>query len=160
MSELFNPSKTFTEGNHARNKDQLKDLFQNYTLENKILLFDEAHNVERSAEDGISFVIGEKTFDDCQKDLKILEKKIKQRETKNSNFKGLNQLKSCIKEVKDGFKHLCHHKYGTTLPAHFIKDMFKDRLFKSNSMDYEKLKGAVADLSTEPDHYNGLDALF
>lgn len=46
-------------------------------VSNAIVIFDEAHNIEGVAEDGVSFDMSSNTFADCETDVKILYDKQK-----------------------------------------------------------------------------------
>jgi len=47
-------------------------------LENAIIIFDEAHNVETLSEDGSSFSFSLRDLSDCERDFKLLRQKIKE----------------------------------------------------------------------------------
>ena len=46
-------------------------------MKNAILIFDEAHNIERTAEDGASFSYTLSDVNDCEKELRNLGKYVK-----------------------------------------------------------------------------------
>ena len=48
-------------------------------LENAVLIFDEAHNVESISEDGSSFSFSLKDLESCERDFKLLRQKLKEK---------------------------------------------------------------------------------
>jgi len=61
-------------------------------LINSILVFDEAHNIERVAEDGCSFTISMRDLENCELDFKLLKQKARQEEETKMSIEDIETL--------------------------------------------------------------------
>ena len=73
-----------------------------FIIENSILIFDEAHNIESVCEDGASFELSIIDLEDCEKDKWILLKRLKEEGCRISYYH-INIVMASIQALKINF---------------------------------------------------------
>lgn len=79
----------------------------NISLVNAIMIFDEAHNLERLTEDGCSFKVSTKDMEDCELDIKLIKQKLKRSEECKLTEEEVKQLEypiMCLSKNLDNMK--------------------------------------------------------
>ena len=83
---------------------KIRKVMDQFKLQNSIIIFDEAHNVESVCEEGVSFELSIKDFENCENEEKILQNKLNESPDESKiSFGDIEDVMASIKALKKNF---------------------------------------------------------